>query len=223
MFNLGFAFLFQLPLIKTYVKIEKSIIMKYLLIICSVICFQTISTAQQYFTRTGHIHVESKSKLMEMEADNYQMNSRFDPNTGEASFVGLIKSFEFDLGLADRLLHNKRINVVEQPKITFEGKITGLEDKDLTVAGRHRVKVAGNLYIWGYKRVTSADGIVTVNEDGTMRAESDFKMVIEKESVEKINELMRSYLPSVVSVDAEELGLSREINVAVNMKYRPRG
>lgn len=178
--------------------------------------------SQQYYTRTGHIHVNSQSSAMELEADNYQMNSNFNVATGEAKFVGLIKSFEFDLGLADRILHNERINVVEQPKITFDGTITGLEDEDLSVPGRHAVKVNGTLHIWGYQRVTSADGVATVNEDGSIRAESVFLMVIEKESVQKINELMRSYLPNALSVDAEELGLSREINVEVTMTYRPK-
>ncbi len=197
--------------------------MKYLFaIITIIIVFQTSILAQQYYTRTGHIHVHSKSSLMELEADNYQMNSSVDFATGEANFVGLLKSFEFDLGLADRLLHNERINVVEQPKITFEGNISGLEGKDLTEPGRHFVTLKGNLYIWGYKRITSAQGIVKVNEDGTLRAESTFKMVIEKESVDKINELMRSHLPNIIEVDAEELGLSREIDVEVNMTYHPR-
>lgn len=197
--------------------------MKYVWLVLFALLSQTTIFAQNYMTRTGHIHVSSSSSLMEMEADNFQMNSRFNAQTGETTFTGLIKSFEFDLGLADRILHNKRINVVEQPKILFEGTITGLEDKDLSVPGVHQVTVAGNLYIWGYKRVTSAPGTVTVNEDGTLRAESNFEMVIEKESVEKINELMRQYLPDILSVDAEELGLSREINVEVNMNYRPRG
>lgn len=196
--------------------------MKYLFVLLTAIFLHTTAFSQQYFTRTGHIHVNSSSKVMNMEADNFQMNSRFNAQTGEATFTGLIKSFEFDLGLADRILHNKRINVVEQPKILFEGSITGLEDKDLSVPGEHTVTVAGNLYIWGYKRVTSAQGTVTVNPDGTLQAVSNFEMVIEEESVDKINELMRQYLPDIISVDAEELGLSREINVGVNMNYRPK-
>ena len=137
-------------------------------------------------------------------------------------FVGLIKSFEFDLGLADRLLHNERISVVEQPKILFEGEIVGLKGKDLSVAGRHLVTVKGNLYIYGYKRVTSAQGFVRVQEDGTLRAESDFAIKIEKESVEQINKLMRDHLPGMLNVDANQLGLSRDIDITVNMTYRPR-
>ncbi len=178
--------------------------------------------SQTYATRTGHIHVHSRSSLMDLEGDNYQMYSTFDLNTGEVSFIGLIKSFEFDLGLADRLLHNERINVVEKPKINFEGTIKGLEGINLKKEGTYDVKVEGTLYIWGYKRITSARGRVKVLPDGSLKTSSKFLMRIEEESVDKINELMKEYLPNVINVDTESLGISRDIDVEVNMTYRPR-
>jgi len=60
---------------------------------------------------------------MDVEADNYQIAATFNAEDGSLKFQGLLKSFVFDLGLADRIISDKRINVVAKPKILFEGRV----------------------------------------------------------------------------------------------------
>ena len=174
-----------------------------------------------YFTRVGHVRVNAYSDLMDVEADNYQIAATFNPEDGSLKFQGLLKSFVFDLGLADRVLSDKRINVVEKPKILFEGKVVNFRQIKLDKPGEYSIKVRGKLFIWGYKRMMDTTGTLIVNKDGTIDSKSKFKMKIEEESLEKVNELMRQHLPSVVNVSTDKLGLSRDFYIEANMKLNP--
>ncbi len=174
-----------------------------------------------YFTRVGHVKVNAYSDLMDVEADNYQIAATFSPADGSLKFQGLLKSFVFDLGLADRVLSDKRINVVEKPKILFEGKVVNFRKIKMNEPGEYSIQVRGKLHIWGYVRVMDTTGTITVNKDGTIDSNSKFKMKIEEESLEKVNELMRQHLPSVVNVSTDKLGLSRDFYIEASMKLNP--
>ncbi len=198
---------------------------KYLLytIIPIIWLLSICQTAAQttYFSRVGHVKVNAYSDLMDMEADNYQIAATFNPEDGSLKFQGLLKSFMFDLGLADRIISDKRINVVAKPKILYEGRVTNMREVDLNTPGEYTIKVKGNLYIWGYKRVTGTTGTLTVHEDGSLSSDAQFKMKIEEESVQKVNELMRQHLPAIINVDADKLGLSRDFYIQANMDLKP--
>ncbi len=183
--------------------------------------FQSVFAQDTYFTRVGHVRVNAYSDLMDVEADNYQIAATFNPEDGSLKFQGLLKSFVFDLGLADRVLSDKRINVVEKPKILFEGKVVNFRQIKLDKPGEYSIKVRGKLFIWGYKRMMDTTGTLIVNKDGTIDSKSKFKMKIEEESLEKVNELMRQHLPSVVNVSTDKLGLSRDFYIEANMKLNP--
>jgi len=78
------------------------------------------------------------------------------------------------------------------------------------------------LYIWDEKRVTSAVGTLSVNADGSISGTSEFIMIIEEGSVEKVNQLMKEKLPAIISVDTETLGMSRKVEITLNMTYKAR-
>jgi len=121
---------------------------KFLLIPFFLFSFCYVSAQMTYFSRVGHVKVNAYSDLMDMEADNYQIAATFNTADGSLKFQGLLKSFVFDLGLADRIISDKRINVVEKPKILYEGRVTNMDEIDLNTPGEYTIKVEGNLYIW---------------------------------------------------------------------------
>ena len=176
--------------------------------------------AQEYFTRTGHVHVNSSNKFKNIEADNYQIISVFDSNTGEITFEGLLRSFEFKLGALDRAVNSRDLDVSAFPKIKFKGKVKGFRQIDFSKAGTYNVVVKGNLFIWDEKRVTSANGTIIVGNDGRMTANSSFIMTIEEQSVEKLNDLMRKKLPDILNINTNTLGVSRDINIDLEATYQ---
>ena len=185
--------------------------------------FATIVFSQnKYVTRTAHVSVQSTNKVMDIEADNYQVASVLDINTGRVDFIGLLKSFEFKLGAADQLFNSKMVDVSKYPNIKFTGQIQDFQKINFTSPGTHTIEVKGNLYIWDEKRVTSAKGKITINADGSIKASSVFDMVIEDGSVNKVNDLMKEKLPSAMTIDVNKLGISKTIKVRCEMTYQKR-
>lgn len=179
----------------------------------------TAINSQDFYTRTAHINVRSSNKVMDVVGDNYQVNSTLNSTNGELNFIGLIKSFEFKLGALDRIFNSKRINVTEFPKITYNGEVTNIQSVNFNRPGTYPVSVKGMLYIWDEKRITPAEGTLTVHEDGSISGKSSFSIIIEDKNVEKVNRLMREKLPAILDLNVEKLGISKEIQIKADMKY----
>jgi len=196
--------------------------LSYCIIGCCCLFFTTNAFSQKYITRTAHVNVKSTNSITDIEADNYQVASVFDRATGNIDFIGLLKSFEFKLGAADQLFNSKMVDVSAHPNIKFTGQIADIHKINFDKPGEYTTTVNGVLYIWDEKRVTSAVGKLKVNADGSIVANSDFTMMIEEGSVAKVNQLMKDKLPSVISVDTETLGISRKVQITLNMTYKAR-
>jgi len=177
-------------------------------------------SGQSLYSRTGHINVLSKNKIKKVEADNYQVYSTVDLTTGDVVFEGLLKSFEFKLGAADRVFSSDKVNVKQYPKIKFEGKIPPTQI-DLNEYGETEVEVDGTLYLWDEKRRTKAKVKITSIGDGKqVFAYSSFLMRIEEASMAKLNQIMKDKLPSVINISTETLGVSRDIIVNLDATYK---
>ncbi len=187
----------------------------------SIYCLFTITLiAQSYSCRTGHVHVSSTNKLMNIEADNYQVQSTLDSSSGQVTFVGLSKSFVLESGALDQAFNSKYVDVNGFSKFKYEGNIVNLASIDFNTPGKYPFKVKGFLYIGPEKRMTSANGTLVVNSDGTVQANSDFAIRIEEATVNKINNLMKERLSGYLSMST--FGVSRDINIDVNFKFKPK-
>jgi len=181
-----------------------------------------LAFSQVFFTRTGHVHVKSQNNVKNIEADNYQVISYVNMETGEVRFEGLLKSFEFKLGALDRVFNSDRINVNQYPKFRFEGTISRLDRVDPNRIGSYDVEVNGTLYLWDEKRVTSATGVINTDGNGGFSANSNFVMRIEENSMHKLNNLIDQKLPDIVNLSTDSFGVDRDIRVSLNASYKLR-
>lgn len=186
-----------------------------------VACMLTSGTleGQSFFTRTGHIQAASHTRYLDLVADNYQVAARVLPGEGKLRIDALIKSFEFDVKLTNKLMSGKGVDVIEYPKISYEGTFNPI---DLTMAGRYTFPVTGILKAWNMERLTNATVTVEVDAAGKVEASATFDMVIEEQSVRKFNALMRQYLPSIIDVNADNLGIDRNILITAQLNLLPR-
>jgi len=173
--------------------------------------------AQLLSTRTAHISVESGNNIHDIEADNYQAVCKLNTETGQFQMQALLKSFEFQVGAINRLLNTRKLDVTQNPKIKFDGEVTNMEAVNFSQPGTYNVEVFGTLYIWDEKRRTKYNATLTVNEDGSVKGVSTFPITIEEMNVEKINSIMRQKLPSVLAIDVDRLGISRNIDIEAEM------
>lgn len=196
--------------------------MRTLLFGIFVLLLHTSLQSQALLSRTGHVNIRSENNIKNIEADNYQVISQLNLETGDISFEGLLKSFEFKLGALDRVFASDKVNVKQYPKIKFEGKVTGIDNIDLTQFGEYQVQVDGYLYIWNEKRRTKATGTLTSIGDGKqVFAYSGFLMNIEEGSMGKIDQILKEKLPSL-GLSTSSLGISRDINVLLDVSYKLR-
>lgn len=194
--------------------------MRFYKILFSILIVNTTLSAQSYYTRTGHIKSASKSKYLDLVADNYQVAARVMPAEGMLEIDALIKSFEFDLKLTNRLMSGKGVEVVEYPKITYRGefKPINLSKPGTTMT----IPVKGVLKAWNMERITPAQVIVKIDATGQVEAFCKLDMTIEESSVKKFNELMRRYIPSQFNFSADNLGIDRRIYIDAHLKLLKR-
>ena len=159
---------------------------------------------------------------MDVTADNYQVYSEINPNSGEVTFQGLMKSFEFEMGALDRAFNSSTVDLSQYSKFNYEGRITNIAAIQFDRPGIYRVEVSGKLFMGSYIRKTSAQGTLKVLANGNLESESDFSIKIEEESMNTINDLMRKKLPSVIALDTDKLGISRDIRINLKANYRRR-
>ena len=180
------------------------------------------SPPSKYVSRTGHLHVESHSRYLDVVADNYQVYCEINPHSGQVVIKGLTKSFEFKLGALDRAFNSDRFNLTAFSKFAYDGSISNPSSISWDKPGSYSIQVEGFLKMGTYTRKTSAQGSITISPDGSMRAETSFVMRIEEESMKNINRMMREKLPSMVSLNANNLGISRDIQLELKTNMRPR-
>jgi hypothetical protein len=192
---------------------EKSIIMKKTFILLGLIIFYTTINAQNYFTRTAHINVKSANKVQNIVADNYQVACQLNASTGQFKMIALIKSFEYQIGAVNRIMDTRNVDVTEYPKITYDGKIANLKEINFSKPGSYPVKFKGMLFIWDEKRVTDANGTLTIKSDGTIEGKSNFTVSIEEVNTQKIDMIMRQKLPVSLNLQPNTLGISKNIQI----------
>lgn len=193
-----------------------------LFFIISSILYSDADVASKYTCRTAQIHIETSSRFMDVIADNYQVYSEVNPKSGEVIFQGLMKSFEFEMGALDQAFNSNTVDLSQYSKFSYEGTITNLSEINFDIPGKYKVDVEGKIFIGSYIRKTSAQGTITVLSNGYLESIADFSIRIEEESMKTINELMRKRLPSVVAIDTDKLGISRDIKINLKANYRPK-
>ena len=95
---------------------------------------------KQYFTRQGYVSFFSHTPVEDIKADNNQVLSILDLETGEIAVTMLVKSFTFEKALMQEHFNENYVESDKYPKASFKGIITNLEavkNGDVTVAIIH--------------------------------------------------------------------------------------
>lgn len=175
--------------------------------------------AQSLLSRTGHVRVQSTTKHVDVVANNYQVAGLLDLTNKKFEFSALIRSFEFDLGMANQLFNSKKFNMLDYPRADFKGTFTPIGKIDLSKPGTYKAKISGTLVIGDMDRLTETIGDLIVDANGNITGVADFVMILHPDSVKKINGLMKKYIPEVLNVNTSTLGVSGQIKVKAKIPY----
>ncbi|MFO7829648.1 MAG: YceI family protein [Bacteroidales bacterium] len=181
--------------------------MNKVLIFCAFMFLYIASTAQSvYFTRTGHIYFISQTDVIDIDADNNQVASFLDIESGKLQFAVLIKSFEFSLATAKEHFNESYIESDRYPKATFKGEINNIENIDLKEQGTYQVHVTGDITIRGITKTIEVPAEIQVSNNN-INARSEFVLAIADFNIK---------VPKVV-----EHRVAEQVTVNVNMDYAP--
>lgn len=132
---------------------------------------------EKFFTRTGHIYIITSTPLLDLEADNNQVASILDVDSGEMVFSLLMKSFIWEEALAQEHFNENYVESDKFPKAKFKGKITNIKDLDFGKNGKNKVKISGKLSIHGKTHKVKTIGTIEV-KDGKLIGYAKFKINI---------------------------------------------
>ncbi|HMW26204.1 MAG TPA: YceI family protein [Ferruginibacter sp.] len=164
----------------------------------------TGATAQKYYTKNGSISFFSKTSMENIKADNNQVLSVLNAQTGEIQFSVLIKSFHFEKALMEEHFNENYLESGKFPKATFKGTITDMSRVNFNTDGMYTVPVSGDLTIHGVTKKITTTGTITI-KGGNVSALSKFFIKLSDYNIS---------IPSVVKDNIAE-----SVEVTVNSSF----
>lgn len=183
--------------------------MKKLFILFVFVSVAAVAAAQNIqMTKTGKVSFLSRAKSIEkVEAENNEVSSILNTQTGEFVFAILMKSFHFQLALMEEHFNENYVESTKYPKSTFKGKITNLSAVSFTKDGAYPVNVEGDMTLHGVTKKVTTTGTITI-KGGKVAAYSKFSVKL------------KDYNISIPSLVADKI--SEDIDVTVDCKYEPK-
>ena len=111
-----------------------------------------IFAQDRFGARDGEISFFSSTPFEDIKAENHKVASVYDVPTGTIEFSALIKAFEFPKAMMQEHFNEDYLESDKYPKATFKGNLTVAPGDDPGKAGRHAVKVEGDLVLHGVTR-----------------------------------------------------------------------
>ncbi len=178
---------------------------KFVVILISIVFFLPVSGQSKFITKSGFISFYSHTSMEDIKAENNQVASILDTESGEILFTVLMKSFRFERALMEEHFNENYVESDKYPKASFKGKITNLSAINFKKQGTYNADLEGDMTIHGVTKHITEKGTFEVNEK--IAGKAKFKLnVVDYEIV----------IPSVVK---DKFADSFEINV--NMDYSP--
>jgi len=169
---------------------------KIVMMIMLLIGISSLSNAQKYLTKTGQVSFYSESPLENIEANNNNVNSALNVETGDFVFKVLIRSFEFEQALMQEHFNENYMDSEKYPNSTFVGKVINLDEVDLSSKGSYDVEVKGKLTIHGVTREVATNGTFVVGDDNIQAtsvievAPADYDIKIPSAVIQNIAEII---------------------------------
>lgn len=138
----------------------KKLLFSILLIICCNLVF-----SQKFFTKNGSISFFSKTNIENIQADNNQVMSVLNAQTGELQFSLLIKGFHFPRALMEEHFNENYLESDHFPKATFKGTIADIGKINFLKDAVYPIVVSGDLNMHGITNKVTSKGYISIKEE----------------------------------------------------------
>ncbi|HMU09893.1 MAG TPA: YceI family protein [Ferruginibacter sp.] len=165
------------------------------------------AVAQKYYTKNGSISFFSKTSLENIKADNNQVLSVLNAQSGEIQFSVLIKSFHFEKALMEEHFNENYLESEKFPKATFKGSITDMGRVNFSTDGMYTVPVSGDLNMHGVTKKITTTATITLKA-GKVSATAKFLVKL------------ADYNISIPSIVKDNIAESVEVTVLSNFDQK---
>ncbi|MDX2430694.1 MAG: YceI family protein [Bacteroides sp.] len=159
----------------------------------------------KYLSNEGNIIFFSHTALEDITAENMEVASVLDSETGEVVVLVQMTAFEFEKKKMQEHFNENYVESETFPKATFRGKILNNADVDYATKGRYDIQLEGEMSIHGVAKQVSARGSLEVITGGLI-ARTKFLLNPEDYNIK---------IPKVVRKNISE---NMEIRVEINHK-----
>jgi polyisoprenoid-binding protein YceI len=181
---------------------------KKLLIVTSILLLAGHNSfAQVYFTKNGSISFFSKATMEDIKADNNQVISIINIQSGEIRFSVLNTAFHFPKAMMEEHFNSDYMQSDQFPSSTFKGIITNISKTDITKDGNYKIAVQGYLSIHGITKNIISPATLIVKE-GKLSGNAKFKIFLKEYNIK---------IPSIVANN-----ISESIDITVTCNYEKK-
>ncbi len=163
--------------------------------------------AQAYFTKNGSIAFFSKTSFQDIQADNNQVISVLNIQSGLLQFSLLNNAFHFPKAKMEEDFNENYMESDKYPKSIFKGIIEDISKVNFGKDGSYPVRVKGDLLIHGVTKNITTPGIITV-KNGNISANASF------------NVLVKDYKISIPTIVINKI--AENIGITVNCNYEKK-
>ena len=174
--------------------------------LAAMVLFLNAEAQTKYIARNGQATFFSSAPLEDIKARNDQAVSILDVGTGELVTSMLMRSFNFRKALMEEHFNENFVESHKYPKATFKGKVTNIEELDVTTNGKYAFDITGEITIHGVTRPLSLQAEAVVDK-GSIRAQAVFPLTVEDFKIE---------IPRLVIDNIAEV-----VEVTVSFHYQP--
>lgn len=143
----------------------------FILTAFALFCTGFAAPAQKVYTKNGSVSFFSKATLENISADNNEVVSFINEQTGDIQFSVLIRSFHFKKSLMEEHFNENYMESDKYPKAIFKGKISNLSAVNFSADGNYSTEVSGDLTIHGITKNIKVPATIHV-KSGTISADS---------------------------------------------------
>jgi YceI-like domain len=165
------------------------------------------SFGQIYYTKNGSISFFSKTSFENISADNNQVLSVLNIESGVLQFSVLNNAFQFPKAKMEEDFNENYIESDKYPKSVFKGSISDIGNIGSLKNGSYKVSVTGELMIHGLTKTITTPATIII-KDGKISAMASFKILIKDYNIK---------IPSIVS---NKIAESLEITVSCNYQKK---
>lgn len=182
--------------------------MKRLFFLLALMLFVKLNAdSQVYYTKNGNISFFSKSVLQNIEADNNQVISVLNTQSGTIEFSLLNNAFHFEKAKMQDDFNENYMESDKYPRSIFKGTISNIADVNFGKDGAYNINVKGDLTIHGVTKNISTPATIII-KNGNISAKATFHVLVKDYKID---------IPTIVSKKIAE-----NIETKVDCNYQKK-